>query len=148
MKKVIYLLMLILSVSITSATCQGQPPKGNRAQMREQVRSMKIAYITDALKLTPEESQQFWPLYNKYWEERSGKAHAKRDLYRRIESQQATEVQLKDIFKNQKEEHDIMERYAEQFKKILSIDKVAKLFVAEESFKNFLLRKASIDGKK
>ena len=30
----------------------------------ERIESMRIAYITDRLDLSPTESQQFWPLYN------------------------------------------------------------------------------------
>ena len=35
-------------------------------RVAEKVEAQKIAFITNALNLTPEESQKFWPLYNEY----------------------------------------------------------------------------------
>ena len=42
---------------------------------KEQVEAMKIAFITKKLNLSPEEAQQFWPVYNEYT--------AKRDALRK-----------------------------------------------------------------
>ena len=37
-------------------------------EKREQIKSIKVAYITNELSLTPEESAKFWPLYNAFEE--------------------------------------------------------------------------------
>ncbi len=32
----------------------------------EKIQSLKIAFITQKLQLTPDEAQKFWPVYNQY----------------------------------------------------------------------------------
>jgi len=36
---------------------------------KERIKLLKTSYITDALDLTPEEAEKFWPVYNKYSDE-------------------------------------------------------------------------------
>src|SRR5690606_18064590 len=57
MKKYLTLAILFLSASLSFA----QP--GNESR-KEKIESLKIAFITTELELTPEESEKFWPLYN------------------------------------------------------------------------------------
>ena len=56
MKSIITLLAITL-FSLLSLQAQ----EGN-----DKIESLKIAYITKRLQLTPEESQKFWPVYNQY----------------------------------------------------------------------------------
>jgi Skp family chaperone for outer membrane proteins len=56
MKSIITLLAITL-FSFLSIKAQ----EGN-----DKIESLKIAYITKRLLLTPEESQKFWPVYNQY----------------------------------------------------------------------------------
>ena len=37
-----------------------------KAQDGEKIQSLKIAFITQKLQLTPDEAQKFWPVYNQY----------------------------------------------------------------------------------
>ena len=61
MKK--FLFIAVLLVSFTSSI-NAQPQKRG-----ERIEALKIAYITQALKLTSEEAQVFWPVYNTYTSE-------------------------------------------------------------------------------
>ena len=45
--------------------------KRDRAEMYERMKSAKIAFITDRLKLTPQEAEKFWPLYNEYEQQKN-----------------------------------------------------------------------------
>lgn len=38
----------------------------DKEKKHEMIESKKIAFITDQLQLSPEESQSFWPVYNQY----------------------------------------------------------------------------------
>jgi Spy/CpxP family protein refolding chaperone len=58
MKKLLILLTLLLSSGIFAQRV------GN-----EKIKALKTAHITDALDLTPEEAQKFWPVYNDYEDE-------------------------------------------------------------------------------
>ena len=55
------LLVFLLLFSIVSFA-QG----GKFREKREQIKALKVAFITEELKLTPAEAEKFWPLYNAY----------------------------------------------------------------------------------
>ena len=124
-----------------------QGPQGqNKSQHGEQIRNMKIAYLTDALQLTPEQSQKFWPVYNAYWAARREVGRKRGDLYKVIRTGQVGEQQFNDLLGLIDDERKIMAEYIEKFRQILPNDKAAKVFVADEDFKNFLLRRATNGG--
>ncbi len=60
MKKVFLLFLFITFVSVKT---EAQHPAGER------MRSLEIGYLTKELRLTPEEAEKFWPVYNKYKKE-------------------------------------------------------------------------------
>lgn len=106
-----------------------------------------MAYITEKLGLTPTESEKFWPIYNQYWTQRRSIARAKRELYKQIETQTAGDTQIASLVRLQREEADVIERYAKMFETVVSVDKTAKFFVAEESFKGYLVRRSMAGDK-
>jgi hypothetical protein len=55
MKK--YLLVLLLTLGSLSQI---------KAQNGEKIQTLKIAFITQKLQLTPDEAEKFWPIYNQY----------------------------------------------------------------------------------
>ncbi len=56
------ILALTLFLSLTSFAQNGKFFK----EKKEKVKSMKIAYITNELELTPDEATKFWPLFNAF----------------------------------------------------------------------------------
>lgn len=113
---------------------------------KEKIQTMKIAFITERLNLTPEEAQVFWPIYNQY----QSKLDELRNTHRRelskgrenFETLSNKEVeQLIDseiIFKQR--ELDIQKEFHTKIKTTLPIKKVAKLYSAEEQFKLYLIK--------
>ncbi|MBX3242110.1 MAG: hypothetical protein KIT80_14065 [Chitinophagaceae bacterium] len=59
MKKIFLLLLFITFVTVNA----------NAQQPGDRMRSLEIGYITKELRLTPEEAEKFWPVYNKYKQE-------------------------------------------------------------------------------
>lgn len=108
---------------------------------------MKIAFFTDALQMTPEQSQKFWPVYNKYWGERREVGRKRRDLYKAIRETKATDVQLRELVMLMQADCRIVDAYILEFKKVLPAEKVARIFVTDEDFKNFLIRRATQGNK-
>jgi Spy/CpxP family protein refolding chaperone len=132
------LFTLLVSTGITFA--QG-------GEKRENIEAMKIAFITKKLDLTPQEAQQFWPVYNQYngktMELRKKRRQDNREARQNFDELSDKEVEQiinNDIAIRQKE-LDLQKEYNEKFKGVLPIKKVAKLYAAEEQFKVVLINK-------
>jgi len=96
----------------------------------ERIKSMQIAIMTDKLDLTTKESQAFWPIYNNYQNDLKA---VKKDIENMSNLSAAQKLATK---KNlQQKKLDIQGEYEEKFKKIMSIEKVAKIDQAEREFK-------------
>lgn len=146
------LLFKCLSLSIlilipASVFSQKGPPPPNKSRQKENIESLKVAFITNKLDLTPEEAQQFWPVYNQY----SDKLQELRKK-RRLENKEAkhnfeelSDTEIEQTVDNEiifrQKEIDLQKEYHSKFKAILPIKKVAKLYQAEEQFKKVLLDK-------
>jgi hypothetical protein len=63
-------LLSIFIIAISVANIYAQPPGGPRGRPmqgnEEAMESIKVAFLTRQLALTPEEAQKFWPVYNQY----------------------------------------------------------------------------------
>lgn len=111
------------------------------------IESIRIAYITRQLNLTPEEAQVFWPVYNKYQDEmqafKKGRRTEMQDAKRNFDVLSDKEVEgvVDDLVEMKKKELDLFLTYHEEFKKILPIRKVAKLYKAESEFTQKLLER-------
>jgi len=114
---------------------------------KEKMESVKIAFLTNEIGLTPTEAQNFWPIYN-YINEELDKA-----MYSTFSSYMELEKAINEN-KSDKEVSKCLERYldamesqneirnesVEKYKKILPERKVAKIFVAEEKFRRQHIR--------
>lgn len=132
-------LLLILFILFTTLS-YGQ--RGNK----EKIKSLKVAFITDRLELTSKEAQQFWPVYNKFEEQREDlrqkERTAVRDKIRNASELTEDEaVQLLNQFISFKERAEILDTsYLNELKKVLSSKKTLLLLSAEEEFKRHLIK--------
>lgn len=124
-----------------------QPPRGPLGEkMGERVKVARIAFLTRELDLTELEAQKFWPIYNKFDAERE-KIRAEAKVERLISkadlekmSDADVETAIQKAFDAQESEVKLRKSYHTEFRKVLSIRKVAILYRAEEDFKRELLR--------
>ena len=72
--RILTLLMLTSMLAVAQPT--GRP--GDFEEKREKIEAIKVAFITEQIDLSVEESQSFWPVYN----EMSNKEHALRKAQR------------------------------------------------------------------
>jgi hypothetical protein len=122
---------------------------GVRAQddrSKEQIKTLKIAFFTEQLNLSPEEATVFWPIYNAHEKEKE----ALRDQQRR---------EIRDRFPNldevsEKEARNALERYLEieeleeeldkafyeEIAREFSAVRTLKLFQAERDFRRRLFQ--------
>ncbi len=148
MKKIMVLLSALLMVGAVAYAQPADAHKGHQGKHLEAARAEKIGFITERLALTPEEAQGFWPVYNAYEQEvmEAGKAvrTARKALRPAKDAAEPTEKEVKarieDYLKALKAEAEVKAKYNSQFLKVLPAIKVAKLYLAEESFQNKMLR--------
>ncbi len=97
------------------------------AQDGSRLESLKIAYLTKKLDLSPSEAQLFWPIYNQYIDEsRQARQAAARDG--------SPEIKLEENILN------IRKKYSVEFGKALTPEKVNIFFRSEKEFGNFVQR--------
>lgn len=108
--------------------------------MGERVKSMHAAYITDRLRLTPEESQAFWPIYNEYKDQervtrQSYKATKAPDQL--TEEEAAERIQL--FLQMEQEVLDLRAEYTARLQTVVPASKLVLLNIAEREFKERLV---------
>jgi hypothetical protein len=136
------ILMISVGILIFALSTHAQGP----ANRKEKIEALKVAYITKKLNLTPEEAQKFWPVYNKYQAEmeklrKDFKGEMSEELLNLEQLSTAdADKALNDMLTFKSNELELTKKYTAEFKKVLSSQKVVKLFVAEQEFKKELLR--------
>ncbi|MBO8470739.1 MAG: hypothetical protein IAB82_02965 [Bacteroidetes bacterium] len=146
-------ILLIAVLSSTAAFSAGAQDRKDGQSWREKIMSEKIAFITNAVGLTPEEAQTFWPVYNQLWEERGEAQFAVMKAYKAlaeaVDGNRTKEVpSLLDTYLSAIKAKDRLDNScAEKYRKVLPDEKVAKLYVAEERFRRQQIHKLHHGGK-
>ena len=141
---------LLFSLSAYAQNVAGgeRPSVQNRHDWREKMRSEKIGYLTEKIGLTVSESEKFWPIYRMAENERREAFRKVVQAYKALEeavASNASEFKLEQLldeyFEAQSEVKEIDEEFAPKYRKVLSADKVARLFLAEEKFRREQIHK-------
>lgn len=110
-------------------------------QWQERLESEKIAFLTNEMSLTPKEAQAFWPVYNQAQKEQreaieaSMKAFADLDNALR-EGKSGKEIDtLLEKYTKAIDSQNSSSRNLKEYLKVLPAEKVAKLLVGEEKFR-------------
>lgn len=144
MKKYILILSLILFLIINTAWAQ-------HAKGREQIESARIAYITEKIALTPDQSQDFWPTYNEFREQHRDLKRKEMRLARLdIESVSENEAKnkLDESLKIKEEMLALDRKYQKKLLEIISAKQTLHLLKAEIEFKRIVLKKLGQRGKR
>ncbi len=113
---------------------------------REEIKAQKVAFITSKLQLTTMEAEQFWPVYNEFDKKREALNKEKNKEVRNYiiskdnVSDSESEKVADDIVQYRIKLADLIKNYHLKFKKILPAKKIVGLYVAEEQFKQYLIR--------
>jgi len=146
MKQVTIIIALLLSVSFMQA-------QNKKEEKLEKVRSQKIAFLTQKMNLSPDEAQVFWPVYNEFSTQKKELNKKKRDVMVELKQKwdSATDAQKEAVADQmiafRMEEAKLDQSYHAQFKDVLPIDKVLKLYQAELQFKNYLMKQIRSSSK-
>lgn len=134
---ILLLAFLVLAVPFPGANAQEK-----KRDWEDRFKAEKIAYLTDAMDLTSAEAERFWPVYNKCECERKSCFRASMKAYKALNEAIASGKDGNEInslldkyIEAQESGKNIDRRYVAEFRKILPSQKVAKLYIAEESFR-------------
>lgn len=116
----------------------------------DKMKSEKIAFLTSEMNISSEEAQVFWPVYNKVAAEKKelmdAMFQAFQDLFSAIDNKEGDkkiEVLLDAYLKAQTAVNSFDEKSVKEYKKVLTTEKIAMLFIAEENFRKVQIRKLS-----
>ena len=134
-----YLIVVVLALFSLTRTAVSAHQEGD---WQEKMKAERVAFLTTAMELTPAEAEKFWPVYNSMEAERRASFGKVMRAYKALsdgvaagKTEKELEVLVNDYTTANKNSHSIEAKYTPQLVKVLSVSKVAKLFVAEEEFR-------------
>lgn len=134
-----YLIVVVLALFSLTRTAVFAHQEGD---WQEKMKAERVAFLTTAMELTPAEAEKFWPVYNSMEAERRASFGKVMRAYKSLsdgvaagKTDKELEVLVNDYTTANKNSHSIEAKYTPQLVKVLSVSKVAKLFVAEEEFR-------------
>ena len=154
--------MILLAAYTVSGFAQRQDYSSGDRQNRQnrqvsawmdKMKSDKIAFLSSEIGLTPSEAEKFWPIYNQAEKEKEQSMGEVMKAYMELEKAVDDGKEGKDLtaylekyIRAQKTSGEIDAKYVEKYKKVISGEKVAKLFVAEEKFRRNQIMKLQRGG--
>lgn len=134
-----YFIVAVLALFSLARTAASAHQEGD---WQEKMRAERVAFLTTAMELTPAEAEKFWPVYNSMEAERRASFGKVMKAYKALsdgvaagKTDEELKVLVNDYTTANKNSHSVEAKYTPQLVKILSVSKVAKMFVAEEEFR-------------
>jgi len=137
-----FVLAFILGTTAMSAS------DSHQNDWKQKMMCEKIAFLTMEMGITPEEAQEFWPVYNQVNKERDAAMHKVFKSFKALEdavSAGKSEKELDNLLDNYldaiKEQGEVEKDAYDDYAKVLPVEKLAKLYVGEEKFRRQHIRK-------
>ncbi|AXO79805.1 hypothetical protein DZC78_05190 [Olleya aquimaris] len=115
----------------------------DKEKQHEKIKALKVAHITEQLDLTTKEAEAFWPIYNKFEEERHKIRESYSEKRKRVDAQKLTESQAEQLVKEMQEleatKFKMDKDYVAKLSKIISYKKIVLLFNSERTFKKKMI---------
>ncbi|MFD2098254.1 hypothetical protein [Flagellimonas iocasae] len=132
-KRVLILFVFLMGM----AYAQAQGP------VRDRIKTLKVAFITERVGLTSQEAQQFWPIYNEH--EDALENIRRKEVQSRLSAAQGlsdseSATLLDNLLALQTEKYDADQAFISKIRKVISPKKVLLLLKAEDDFKKRLLQ--------
>lgn len=121
-------------------------------QAQDNIAAERKNFFNEQIGFTPAENKAFWAVYDQYLTElQILRLDRKKEIAQaRLNSSNLSQKEIELLVDNRialkQHELDIEKRYCEKFKQVLPIQKVAKVYLAQEAFKRKMVNKLS-DGK-
>ena len=117
-------------------------------EKRDQIKALKVAFLTSELNLTSDEAEKFWPVYNAYDDKQFELRHQKMKTYARklndgsLDNMSDREALafLNQIESTDEEQYVIRKKFNSALRNILPPTKILKLRKSEVDFDRKLLQ--------
>ena len=113
-------LLLMSLLLVQGYFCTAQDSDDNEG---DDIKAVRVAFMTDKLKLSSDEAQKFWPVYNNYLQE----------------LRRARKDNSGDLVRQQEAIVNVRKKYKDNFKRVLNTDdRVNRVYTAQQEFKTML----------
>jgi len=147
----IHKLLIIMLIAVSPQLLLAQPPLPfedgpMREKVRERINTMKVWKLTEAVGLTPEQSEKFFPVYNKHWKKMDEIMNHRGELVVRLEeliadpksSESEIREKVAELTSFPQQMMEEQNRFYKEVSAILPLRQQAKLVVFEERFRQQL----------
>jgi Spy/CpxP family protein refolding chaperone len=149
-------LLKILPILVLFSSLNFYAQNEKMKEKREQIRTMKVAFLTTELDLTSTEAEKFWPVYNAFEDKQFELRHQKMGAFiKKIKDGSVNQMTEKEAstFLNQMESNDeeifmLRKKLTATLRNILPASKILKLKKSEEDFNRKLLHQYRDSGNK
>ena len=154
------IMSLFVLFCFSDATAQNSPnPKGSQVNpekkgpqkkfSKEDFQTMKIAFFTNELDLTPEEAEKFWPVYRecekRVMEARRATQKIQKELTAAIADSNKSDLDIKQLVDSYyaalEKENRISKENFTNYQKVLPLKKASKVRLTDEKFYHHLVGK-------
>ena len=137
--KLVLIIVFLLSIQLFA-----QQP---RVEKKEQIKALKVGFITTELKLTSDEASRFWPIYNAFEDKQFDLRLQKMKAFRgrmdsdleKISEKEASSL-LAQMESNEDELYQARKKFIASLKGVLPSIKIIKLKKTEDDFNRKLLQ--------
>jgi hypothetical protein len=136
----------LLLLLFGSLTLTAQNNKGSH----EKIKTLKIAYLTEQLGLSPNEAEKFWPIYNQYDQKLMELRFSERIKIRTqikklggidaLNNNEAKKIAM-EFIALEKLSHETISAFSNELLKVLSFKQFLKFQEAENNFKRKLIKR-------
>ena len=149
-------ILLVAAVLLTGASAFAQNPqnpqrRGKQFDWKEKMKSEKIGFLTSEIGLTSEEAKLFWPVYEKIEAAREDTMKRSFEAFQALESalrEEKGEAVISEALNAYlaagEELSSIDRKYVGEYRKILSSEKIARLYFAEEKFRRNQINRLNV----
>ena len=142
MKKLTILIYLVF----ISIPLSAQP--NGRKEMKEKIKTMKIAFITEKLDLSSSEAEKFWPIYNAFDKAQMKLRHEKlRAIKNELKDQidtitdEVALIKLNELLAAEAELNALKQTFHMKLKNVISSKKILLLKISEEGFNRQMMKR-------
>ena len=145
---------IFLTLSILSNTfIVGQGPDRSALQ-EEQLMALKTGIITQALSLSPEQAQSFWPIYNQFYDQITESRRELGEILKEAKpkdidewNDEKVEATLKLLANHKQNEQRLINQMRDALREVISPKQLLKLHMSEERFKRRMIQRLKKRGR-